>query len=306
MKGGFNRLIGGLVLALMCVGRWGCGDDIVEFRWEESRREAKIIGFVDDSLVMVGDYRFWHKSTERWNGEYYEDSDAGNPRLCVYNYRVQEDGPRWCDSIAEVEPSLWLGTQLTDSIVCGGNLNSYFTLWKIGEKPRKMGLKIEFDGCNKKIGVNRMHEWLDGKFIALGTVSVNGKNLDNALRASEYGSEFCQYAVLDTVAKSITYKRLNEQQEWIKQCDDVRAWGRERYCLYYDAQSANVYLKIENKVKDSILVENQGWYSGAFFEGDLMLIDGNLCEYKDAWVCYPRQGVLKMGFRANNGIILQF
>ena len=29
-------------------------------------------------------------------------------------------------------------------------------------------------------------------------------------------------------------------------------------------------------------------------------------EYKDGWECYPRQGILKMGFHANNGIILQF
>ncbi len=305
-KFGFEKMLVVLAVAFACVCMWGCSDDIVEFRWEDSRREARIIGFVNDSLAMVGDYRFWHKSTERWNGEYYEDSDAGNPRLCVYNYRVQEDGPRWCDSIAEVESSRWFGVQLTDSVVCGGDLSSYFTLWKIGETPRKIELQTNFEGCSKKIGVRRMHEWIDDKFIALGTVSVNGKNIDNALHASDYGSEYCQYAVLDTVAKSITYKRLDGKLEWVKQCDDVRAWGGDVHCLYYNAQSANVCLKIENKVKDSIWVENQGWYSGAFFEGDLMLVDGNLCEYKDAWVCYPRQGVLKMGFHANNGIILQF
>ena len=66
------------------------------------------------------------------------------------------------------------------------------------------------------------------------------------------------------------------------------------------------YLKIDNKVKDSMVVENQSWYSGAFFEGHLMLVDGNLCDYRDSWVCYPRQGILKIGFHAENGIILSF
>ena len=302
--GRIKNFLAVLAITLAFVSMWGCGDDVVEFRWEDSRRNAKIIGFVNDSLVMVGDYRFWHKSTERWNGEYYEDSDAGNPRLCVYNYRVQEDGPRWCDSLSEVEPSLWLGAQLTDSIVCGGNLNSYFTLWKIGEKPRKMDLKIEFDGCNKKIGVNRMHEWLDGKFIALGTVSVNGKNLDNALRASEYGSEYCQYAVLDTVAKSITYKHLNEKQEWIKRCDDVRAWGDDVYCLVLNKENGNSF--VMKNGTDSIIAPMEKIYDGRFC-GNMIELGVRICSLeKDKITCSDVKwtGNEELKFYRNDGSVI--
>ena len=96
----FKPLFAILAVALACVCMWGCSDDVM-FEWENSRRNAKVVGFVDDSLVMVGDYRFWLEVTDTWNGGHYEDTDAGNPRLCVYNYRVQEDGPRWCDSVSE-------------------------------------------------------------------------------------------------------------------------------------------------------------------------------------------------------------
>jgi len=306
-KFGCQRLLAVLAIAFACGGMWGCGDDKVSFDWGKYRSDETIAGFIDDSLVIVTDCRRWHKITEGWNGSYSEETSCGHDRMLIYNYRVQEDGPRWTDSLTNTsDGGYW--KQLTDSIIWrwNGEKQDNLMLWKIGLPATELKMKKIFENCLGDFEVNRMHQWLDGKFIALGTVSVNGKNIDNALRASDYGNEYCQYAVLDTLTKLITYKRLNEKLEWIKQCDDVRTWGGRVYCLYYDAQSANVYLKIENKVKDSALVENQGWYSGAFFVGDLMLIDGNLCEYKDAWVCYPRQGVLKMGFHADNGIILQF
>lgn len=211
-----NKLLA-VASALTCACMWGCSDD-VEFHWEESRRNARVIGFVDDSLVMVGDYRFWHEAVDRWNGEYLEDSDAGNPRLCVYNYREQENGPRWCDSIAEENASDWFRGQLTDSVIWGGSLDKNLILWKIGTNPRKVDLKSFFDGCSKKIDVERIHEWLDGRFIALGEKSLNA------------GGDSCQYAVLDTMAKTITYKRVNTDLKWIEKCDDVRAWGDDVYC----------------------------------------------------------------------------
>ena len=176
MKGGMKKFQVALVVVFACVGMWGCSDDVI-FKWEDSRRNAKVIGFVDDSLVMVGDYRFWLESRETWNGGRYDDEDAGNPRLCVYNYRVQEDGPRWCDSVSELHSSSWFYGQLTDSVIWGSGLPNSIKLWKIGEKPHELKLKPEFEGCSKKIEARRIHEWVDGKFIVLGAASVNGKTL---------------------------------------------------------------------------------------------------------------------------------
>ena len=289
-KLGIEKLLAVLAVALACVCMWGCSDDVT-FKWSDGRGSAEIAGFIDDSLAVVTDCREWYEDTETWNGGYYSDVSCGHDRMMVYNYRVQENGPRWSDSLTNKSNGYhWY--QMTDSVFWrweGDNI----LLWKVGEKAHEMRLAWKNDGCSESFKIDRIRQWSDGKFIALGgKLNADGEN--------------CQYAVLDTAAKIIVYKRLDKNLEWIKKCDDVRAWGEDVYCLYYDASSANIYLKNENKMKDSILIENQKWNSGAFFLGKMILADGNLCEYKDAWVCYPRQGVLKMGFHANNGIILQF
>ena len=254
------------------------------FEWENSRRNAKVVGFVDDSLVMVGDYRFWLEVTDTWNGGHYEDTDAGNPRLCVYNYRVQEDGPRWCDSVSEQHSAEWFRGQMTDSTVWGGLLDKSFVLWKIGEKPHKMGLRTEFDGCSEKVGVNRIHEWIDGKFIALGVATINSKTFGNALQTLNYGNEFCQYAVLDTVTKLITYKRLSRNLEWIKECDDVRAWNDDVYCLVLKDNPMNLYL-IKNAVYVDTLLQGDPYkwsnVTKVGFAGNVLNLGNNICEIVD-------------------------
>ena len=290
MKGGIVRLQVVAMAALACLVMWGCSD--VTFEWYDERSKPSIAGFINDSFVVVTDCRGWYEDTEtKWNSGYSTVTSCGLDRMMVYNYRVQEEGPRWSDSLAnKYDGQRWF--QMTDSVFWRWNGDDLY-LWKVGEKAHEMRLSRKNDGCSQSFKVERIRQWLDGKFIALGgKLNADGEN--------------CQYAVLDTAAKIIVYKRLDENLEWIKECDDVNAWGDVVRCLYYEASSSNIYLKIENKMKDSILIENQKWNSGAFFLGKMILADGNLCEYKDAWVCYPRQGVLKMGFHANNGIILEF
>jgi len=289
-KFGLRKMLAVLAVAFACVCMWGCSDDVT-FRWSDGRGSAEIAGFIDDSLAVVTDCREWYEDTETWNGGYYSDVSCGHDRMMVYNYRVQENGPRWSDSLTNKSNGYhWY--QMTDSVFWRWD-NDNILLWKVGEKAHEMKLSRKNDGCSQSFKIERIRQWLDGKFIALG-----GKlNADG---------ESCQYAVLDTIGKTLAFKRLDEKLEWIGDCDDVRAWGKDVYCLYYDASSAKIYLKIENKMRDTLLVENQRWNSGAFFLGKMMLVDGNLCEYKDGWECYPRQGILKMGFHANNGIILQF
>lgn len=275
----FKPLFAIFTVVLSCVSMWGCSDDVT-FEWENSRRNAKVVGFVDDSLVMVSDYRFWLEVTDSWNGEHLEDSDAGNPRLCVYNYRVQEDGPRWCDSVSELHSSSWFYGQLTDSVVWGSGLPYSIKLWKIWEKPHAINLKTEFDGCSKRIDARKIHEWYDGKFIVLGAVSVNGKTKDNALLASDYGNEYCQYAILDTTARMITYKRLDKDLEWIKQCDDVRAWGDDVYCFVSGERPFEAVL-LRNGI-DTIDVPIK--FTIGEFWGDVLRPNANLCSFVDGKV----------------------
>ncbi len=300
----FNPLFAILAVALVCVCMWGCSDDVT-FEWENSRRNAKVVGFVDDSLVMVSDYRFWLEVTDSWNGEHLEDSDAGNPRLCVYNYRVQEDGPRWCDSVSELHSSSWFYGQLTDSVVWGSGLPYSIKLWKIWEKPHAINLKTEFDGCSKRIDARKIHEWYDGKFIVLGAVSVNGKTKDNALLASDYGNEYCQYAILDTTARMITYKRLDKDLEWIKQCDDVRAWDDDVYCLALDENNGNSFV-LKNGV-DSIFAPMEKIYDG-HFSGNMIELGVRVCSLINNVITCPDvkwTGNRELEFYRNDGDVIR-
>jgi hypothetical protein len=232
MMGEINRLIGVVMVALACVCMWGCSDDVT-FRWSDGRGSAEIAGFIDDSLAVVTDCREWYEDTETWNGGYYSDVSCGHDRMMVYNYRVQENGPRWSDSLTNKSNGYhWY--QMTDSVFWRWD-DDNILLWKVSEKAHEMKLSRKNDGCSQSFKIERIRQWLDGKFIALG-----GKlNADG---------ESCQYAVLDTIQKTLTYKRLDSDLRWIRKCDDVRTWGNDVYCLYYEASSANIYLKIEKIV----------------------------------------------------------
>jgi hypothetical protein len=307
MKGRIKKFQVALIAVLACVGMWGCGDDVT-MHWSEERSIGKVVGFVNDSLAIVNTSRYWHEEVEPTFGLSYDYSGYAHPGLSLYNYRVQLDGPVWSDTLdnSRDDDFNYIRGQLSDSVIWGGDPKSEVSFWKIGEKPHKMKIKKLFDGCSIDVPVTtKLRPWYDGKILVMGErwsppPITKGFDLDSL------GNENCQYGVLDTIKKTVTYKRLDGNLKWIKKCEDVRARGDNVYCLYCGSSSANIYLKIENKIKDSILVENQGWNSGAFFLGKMILVDGNLCEYKDAWVCYPRQGILKMGFHADNGIILQF
>ena len=270
----FNPLFAIFTVALACVCMWGCGDDVT-FRWSDGRGSAEIAGFINDSFVVAMDCREWYEDTETWNGGYYSESSCGHDRMMVYNYRVQENGPRWSDSLTNKSGGYhWY--QMTDSVFWrwdGDNI----LLWKVGEKAHEMRVSRKNDGCSQLFNIKRIHQWLDGNFVALGAASINGKTIDNALLASDYGNEYCQYAILDTTAKTITYKRLDKDLEWIKQCNDVRAWGNDVYCVILDDENANsVVLKNE---KDTIPMPIKFAIGG--FWGDMLKLSGKLCSFKN-------------------------
>ena len=230
-----------LALAFACVSMWGCSEDRI--RWNEGFSGAEIVGFVDDSLVMVGSYQMRTESHEGLFEPYWDVIESGHERLCVYNYRVQENGPRWCDTLGEYNMTNAFRGQMTDSIIWGGDMPNSIRLWKIGESQHQIKLKKLTEGCSGEFGITSVKQWLDGKFIARG---------DKSLNANDYG---CQYAVLDTIAGTLTFKRLGDDLEWIKECDDVRAWGKDVYCLKRDGLDF-LRLLVNYKNMDSILVDS--------------------------------------------------
>lgn len=262
MKGEINKLIGAAMIAFACVGMWGCSE--TTFEWDEKRSGAKVMGFVDDSLVMVEDYRCWSKYTNYANGSSDDDRGCENARLCVYNYRVQEDGPRWCDSLTgSYTNGMWDG-QFSDSVIWGHlyvQRKNSISLWKIGEKPHTINLNRNLEGCSIVFRGNSVKEWIDGTFIVRNEKSLNA------------GGDSCQYAVLDTSLKTITYKRLEKNLEWIENCDDVRAWEKDVYCVILDDEGENSHV-LKNK-NDTIPTPRKFAIGG--FWGNMIKMSGNIC-----------------------------
>ena len=271
-KFGLKRLLAVLAVAFACVCMWGCSD--TEFRWNDVRSGAKVVGFVNDSLVMVGDYRCWTEITDGVGANYKDIDGCGQERLCVYNYRVQENGPRWCDSLSNQNSTGIFGMevhstrpsgQMTDSVIWGGFVNNSIRLWKIGEHPHEISLNKKMDGCSVEFTIQSVKQWFDGTFIAKS---------DRSLKTGDDG---CQYAVLDTIRRTLAFKRLDEKMEWIKKCDDVRAWEKDVFCLEKDNRNLILRLVIQDKVADSVEVSSVDFWdfdvvkmSSLSFYGDVV------------------------------------
>lgn len=257
-----KRLLVVALTVLACISMWGCSDR-VEFKWV-GRGNMSIAGFIDDSLVVVHDCREWLETTETWSvGDgYSEESSCGHDRLLVYNYRVQEDGPRWSDSLTNKRGGYhWY--QLTDSVFWrweGKNI----LLWKLGETAHEIKLSRKKEGCSQTFEIDRMRQWLGESFIALGG------NLSA-------GGDSCQYAVLDTTAKTLSYKRLNKDSEWIEDCDDVRAWNEDVYCMSWNDWHREGVLK--KNQHDTLSVSFEFGMGG--FWGTVIELGGHFCALID-------------------------
>ena len=265
-KSEMARLLVAAITAISSVCMWGCSDK-VEFKWSDGRGTPLIAGFIDDSLVVAYDCREWLETTETWNGGYSEDVSCGHDRLLVFNYRVQEDGPRWTDSLTNKRGGYrWF--QLTDSIFWrweGKNI----LLWKLGETAHEAKISRKNEGCSHSSKIERMHQWLDGTFIALGG-------------SFSAGEDSCQYAVLDTVARTLTFKRLDKNLEWIHMCDDVRAWGKDVYCLKFDKEERTSSLFVNDSLRH-VLENDYFWTAGAVlqFQGNILLLERDVCRLEN-------------------------
>ena len=269
-KFGNVALLAVAMIAFACVCMWGCG---VDDGWGEREFRAydvaKVVGFVDDSLVILADSREWMQETPD-----YAIGGHGHQRIRVFNYRVQEDGPRWTDTLDNfVDECDYVLGQLSDSVVWGGQPSLYtkvwkgplMTFWKIGEKPIVKNISVETERCSQTFFVKNMRSWIEETIIVLSEKSLR------------YGGDTCQYAVLDTVAGTLTFKRLDENLKWIQKCDDVRAWGDDVYCVILDNEGENSL--ILKNINDTIPTPRKFAIGG--FWGNMIKLSGNICSIHD-------------------------
>lgn len=269
-KSEMARLLAVAITAFACVCMWGCG---VDDGWGEREFRAydvaKVVGFVDDSLVILADSREWMQETPD-----YAIGGHGHQRIRVFNYRVQEDGPRWTDTLDNfVDECDYVLGQLSDSVVWGGQTSLYtkvwkgplMTFWKIGEKPIVKNISVETERCSQTFFVKNMRSWIEETIIVLSEKSLR------------YGGDTCQYAVLDTVAGTLTFKQLDENLKWIQKCDDVRAWGDDVYCVILDNEGENSL--ILKNINDTIPTPRKFAIGG--FWGNMIKLSGNICSIHD-------------------------
>lgn len=268
------RLLAVAITAFVCVCMWGCGDD-VSIRWSEERSLGGVVGFVDDSLAIVNTSRFWHEEIYPAFGPSYDQSGYAHPGLSLYNYRVQLDGPVWSDTLdnSRDDDFNYIRGQLSDSVIWGGDPKSEVSFWKIGDKPQKMKIKKLFDGCSVEVCyTTKLRPWLDGKILVMGERSVppdvKGFDMDSL------GNEYCQYGVLDTMRKTITYKKLEDDLKWIKKCDDVRVWDDNVYCFMPGKHAFEAVLLRNGK--DTIEVPIK--FTIGDFWGNVLRPNANLCD----------------------------
>ena len=277
MKNVVSRLIAVAMAMLACVGMWGCGDwfdEDTHFDWAEHRTEKSIVGFIDDSLVITYNARNWYEVKDENDDQV--GSGKGNQAIFVYNYRVQLDGPVFMDSLdngMEENFNYGLG-QLSDSVIWGGNVNhltndmgNVYSFWKIGQKPYKVKVKEYKDGCSVGFNVRKLRTWLDGKIYAQGSKLTRG-------------GDTCQYAILDTITKKITYKRFEDDVKWTQKCDDVRTWGGDVYCFMPGEHPFEAVL-LRNGI-DTIDVPIK--FTVGDFWGDVLRPNANLCSLIDGKV----------------------
>ena len=288
-----------MVAVLICVYMWGCSDD-VSMHWSEERSLGKVVGFVDDSLAIVNTSRYWHEEVEPTFGLSYDRSGYAHPGLSLYNYRVQLDGPVWFDTLdnSRDDDFEYVKGQLLDSVIWGGDPKSEVSFWKIGGKPHKMKIKKLFDGCSVEVGyTTKLRPWFDGKILVMGERNVppdvKGFDMDSL------GNEYCQYGVLDTIQKTVTYKRLDSDLKWIKKCDDVRAWDGDMYCLKFNKEERTSSLFVNDSLRH-VLENDYFWTAGAVlqFQGNILLLERDVCRLENGKIkCFASASSSGISFK---------
>lgn len=286
------------MVIFICISIWGCGDDVT-MRWSEERSLGKVVGFVDDSLAIVNTSRYWHEEVEPTFGLSYDRSGYAHPGLSLYNYRVQLDGPVWFDTLdnSKDDEFNYIRGQLSDSVIWGGDPKSEVSFWRIGEKPHKMKIKKLFDGCSIDVRyTTKLRSWLDGKILVMGNnrnPNIEGFNMDSL------GSEYCQHGVLDTIQKTVTYKRLDSDLKWIKKCDDVRAWDGDMYCLKFDKEERTSSLFVNDSLRH-VLENDYFWTAGAVlqFQGNILLLERDVCRLENGKIkCFASASSSGISFK---------
>lgn len=104
---------------------------------------------------------------------------------------------------------------------------------------------------------------------------------------------------MDTTAETLTYKRLDDDLKWIQECDDVRAWGNDVYCLKFDKEERTSSLFV-NYSLGHVLENDYFWTAGAVlqFQGHILLLERDVCRLENGKIkCFASASSSGISFK---------
>ncbi len=241
MKGGINKMIGGLVVALMCVGMWGCGlfDEDVTTVVDDVRTNGTMVAILDDSLAILKNSRGWEEHAE--SCDYNETCNKGtmNHGIFLVNYRSKQL-PYWGDTAKGIYHIM--NGLAFDSTIFFYNDENEFGFWKIRESIDIRGKMKWSEECNGGKNIQNVRPWEKGNVLL-------------------EGAQNCPYAILDTATRIVKKLEFTGEYAWLEGCDDITYIDGDVVCLraLYDEKRYGVYEYGKNGLMDSLIWDGASW-----------------------------------------------
>ena len=153
-----------------------------------------------------------------------------------------------------------------------------------------MKLKKSTVGCSVEFRISSLKQWFDGTFI--------GKSE----RSLDADGDTCNYAMLDTVGKTLIYKHLDEKLEWIRKCNDLQIRNQDVYCMSWNEWHRDGILKRNNN--DTLDVPFEFGKGG--FWGNVVELGGHFCNIENQKVICSNNifWIRPLKFKNNDDVIL--
>lgn len=262
MLGGIKRLIAMTILALACVGMWGCGlfDEEVNHVVDSERYNGIVFAIINDSLALETNGRRWTDHTSHC--DYWEDCETGtiNQGVFLVNYRNKQK-PLWGDTI-DGAISIVYG-YYHDSSAMFSNADDEFGFWRIGEKPRVV----------RKWNCEAPCECDCGKY---GRPWIGG----NVLLKMELRE--CPVAVLDTATGIVKKLEFTGEYAWLEGCDDITYVDGVVVCIRHrENRLCEVNLERDKNVVDSLIKDEWMLFDPPEFHGNAIKVKARSFDKND-------------------------
>lgn len=253
------RIFAIVILALACVGMWGCGlfDEEVTTAVDDVRTGGTMVAILDDSLAILKNSRGWEEHAE--SCDYNETCDKGtmNYGIFLVNYRSKQL-PYWGDTAKGIYHIM--NGLAYDSTIFFYNDENKFGFWKIRESIDVRGEMKWSKDCNGGKNIQNVRPWEKGNVLL-------------------EGAQNCPFAVLDTATGVVSKLEFIGEYAWLDGCDDITYIDGDVVCLkaLYDEKRYGIYEYGKDGLMDSLIWDDASW---SIYTENVLEIRGNMFTIK--------------------------